>query len=155
MTNKKHIQSKKAQEALDSINKIQQAGLKRVLPTPVWLGAMLGILVGTQIALLGAEIRTYNTILIVLILIMVITIINKTQSVGVVERMMLSKRAIIISLICIVLLYFLAIISGQYLNRHYGYYWAPVAIGAFFTFGIWSLIIGAYQLYNKRTNIPS
>ena len=76
MTEKKHIQPKEAQEAIDSINKMQQAGLKRVLPTPIWLGAILGVLVGTQITLLGAEIRTYNTILIVLILIMAIAIIN-------------------------------------------------------------------------------
>ena len=82
MTEKKDIQSKEAQEALDSINKMQQAGLKHVLPTPIWLGAILGVLVGTQIALLGADIRTYNTILVVLIIIMAIAIINKTQSAG-------------------------------------------------------------------------
>ncbi|MDB9836805.1 hypothetical protein OAC51_07880 [Flavobacteriaceae bacterium] len=152
MTEKKHIQSKEAQEALDSINKMQQAGLKRVLPTPIWLGAILGVLVGTQIALLGAEIRTYNTILIVLIIIMAIAIINKTQSAGATERIMLSKRTIIISLICIIPLYFLAIISGQYLNNHFGYNWAPVIIGSFFTIGIWSLMIGAYRSYDKRFN---
>ena len=79
MTEKKQIQTKEAQEALDSINEMKYAGLKRVLPTPIsiWLGAILGILIGTQIALLGAEIRTYNTILIILIVIMVIAIITK------------------------------------------------------------------------------
>lgn len=152
MTEKKQIQTKEAQEALDSINEMKYAGLKRVLPTPIWLGAILGILIGTQIALLGAEIRTYNTILIVLIVIMVIAIINKTQSTGVAERILFSKRTIIISLICIIPLYFLAIISGQYLNNHFEYNWAPVVIGSFFTIGIWSLVIGAYRAYNKRLN---
>ena len=152
MTEKKQIQSKEAQEALDSINEMKYAGLKRVLPTPIWLGAILGILIGTQIALLGAEIRTYNTILIVLIVIMVIAIINKTQSTGVAERILFSKRTIIISLISIITLYFLAIISGQYLNNHFQYNWAPVVIGAFFTIGIWSLMIGTYRAYNKILN---
>jgi hypothetical protein len=152
MTEKKQIQSKEAQEALDSINEMKYAGLKRVLPTPIWLGAILGILIGTQIALLGAEIRTYNTILIVLIVIMVIAIINKTQSTGVAERILFSKRTIIISLICIIPLYFLAIISGQYLNYHFEYNWAPFVIGSFFTIGIWSLMIGEYRAYNKRFN---
>jgi len=150
MTEKKHIQSKEAQEALDSINKMQQAGLKHVLPTPIWLGAILGVLVGTQIALLGAEIRTYNTILIVLIIIMVIAIMNKTQSAGAIERVVLSKRTIIISFICIIPLYFLAIISGQYLNNNFEYNWAPVVIGSFFTIGIWSLLIGAHRSYSNK-----
>jgi hypothetical protein len=152
MTEKKQIQSKEAQEALDSINEMKYAGLKRVLPTPIWLGAILGILIGTQIALLGAEIRTYNTILIVLIVIMVIAIISKTQSAGVAERILFSKRTIIISFICIIPLYFLAIISGQYLNYHFEYNWAPFVIGSFFTIGIWSLMIGAHRAYNKRLN---
>ena len=152
MTEKKQIQTKEAQEALDSINEMKYAGLKRVLPTPIWLGAILGILIGTQIALLGAEIRTYNTILIVLIVIMVIAIINKTQSAGVTERILFSKRTIIISFICIIPLYFLAIISGQYLNYHFEYNWAPFVIGSFFTIGIWSLMIGAHRAYNKRLN---
>jgi hypothetical protein len=152
MTEKEQIQSKEAQEALDSINEMKYAGLKRVLPTPIWLGAILGLLIGTQIALLGAEIRTYNTILIVLIVIMVIAIINKTQSAGVSERILFSKRTIIISFISIIPLYFLAIISGQYLNNHFEYNWAPFVIGSFFTIGIWSLMIGAYRALNKRLN---
>jgi hypothetical protein len=152
MTEKKQIQTKEAQEALDSINEMKYAGLKRVLPTPIWLGAILGILIGTQIALLGAEIRTYNTILIVLIVIMVIAIINKTQSTGVAERILFSKRTIIISLTCTIPLYFLAIISGQYLNNHFEYNCASVVIGFFFTIVIWSLMIGAYRAYNKRLN---
>jgi hypothetical protein len=152
MTEKKQIKSKEAQKALDSINEMKYAGLKRVLPTPIWLGAILGLLIGTQIALLGAEIRTYNTILIVLIVIMVIAIINKTQSAGVTERILFSKRTIIISFICIIPLYFLAIISGQYLNYHFEYNWAPFVIGSFFTIGIWSLMIGAYRALNKKLN---
>jgi len=153
MTNeKKHIKPKEAQEALDSIKKMEHAGLKRVLPTPRWLGAILGTLIGAQIALLGAEIRTYNTILIVLIVIMTIAIINKNQSVGVTERILFSKRTIIICLICIIPLYFLAIIGGQYLNNHFEYYWAPFAIGAFVTISIWSLIVSTHRSYINRFN---
>jgi len=153
MSNKKtHIKSEEAQEALDSIKQMEHAGLKRLLPTPRWLLAILGTLIGTQIALLGAEIRTYNTILIVLIVIMSIAIINKSQSAGVRERIFLSKRTIIICLICIIPLYFLAIISGQYLNNHFEYYWAPFAIGAFVTISIWSLAVSAHRSYINRFN---
>ena len=53
MSNKKtHIKSEEAQEALDSIKQMEHAGLKRLLPTPRWLLAILGALIGTQIALL-------------------------------------------------------------------------------------------------------
>ncbi len=149
---KNNIKSKEAQEALDSIKTMEHAGLKRVLATPKWLGVILGTLIGTQIALLGAEIRTYNTILIVLIAIITIVIINKNQSLGVTERILISKRTIIICLICIIPLYFLAIISGQYLNNHFEYYWAPYAIGTLVTISIWSLIISAHRSNINRFN---
>jgi hypothetical protein len=153
MSNKKtHINSEEAQEALNSIKEMEHAGLKRVLPTPKLLGAILALLIGTQIALLGAEIRTYNTILIVLIMIMSIAIINKNQSAGVTEKIVHSKRTIIIFLICIIPLYFLAIIGGQYLNNYYEYYWAPFVIGAFVTISIWSLIMSAHRSYINRFN---
>jgi len=148
----KHIKSKEAQEALDAIKEMENAGLKRVLPTPKLLGSILGILVGTQIALLGAEIRTFNTILIVLIIIMTIAIINKNRSAGVTERIQLSKRTSILLLICILALYFLAIISGQYLHSSFNYFWAPFAIGGLFTVGIWSLVFSAYRSHNKKFN---
>ena len=150
MTNKnKHIKSKEAQEALDTIKKMENAGLKRILPTPRLLGAILAILIGIQIALLGAEIRTYNNILIVLILIMTIAIINKNRAAGVAERISLSKRTIIIALICIIPLYFFAIISGQYLNSRFDYFWAPFAIGGLVTISISSLVMSAYRSHNN------
>lgn len=152
MTKNKQIKSKEAQEALDSIKEMEHVGLKRVLPTPKLLGAILALLIGTQIASLGAEIRTYNTILIVLIIIISIAIINKNQSAGVAERILLSKQTIIIGLICIISLYFLAIISGQYLINHYEYYWAPFVIGAFVTISIWILVVSAQRSYINRFN---
>lgn len=151
MENKKtYMNSKEAQEALNSIKEMEYAGLKRILPTPKLLGAILALLIGTQVALLGAEIRTYNTILIVLIVTMSIAMVNKNQSAGVKERILLSKQTIIIVLICIGLLYFLAIIGGQYLNNYFGYYWAPFALGAFVTISIWSLILSANRSYINR-----
>jgi hypothetical protein len=153
MTNEtKQIKPKEAQEALDSIKKMEHAGLKRVLPTPRWLGAILGTLIGTQIALLGAEIRSYNTILIVLIVIMAIAIINKNQSAGIKERIILSKRTIIICLICIIPLYFIAIVSSQYLNNYLDYHWAPFVIGAFATVSIWSLFRSEHRSFMRRFN---
>jgi hypothetical protein len=144
------LNSKEAQEALDSIKEMEHAGLKRVLPTPKLLGAILALLIGTQIALLGAEIRTYNTILIVLIVTMSIVMVNKNQSAGVKERILLSKQTRIIILLCIVPLYFFAIIGGQYLNNYFGYYWAPFAIGAFVAISILSLILTAHRSYLNR-----
>jgi len=83
MNEKNDIKSKEAQETLDSIEQMEQAGLKRILPVPKWLGGALALLIGTQIALLGAGIRTYNTLIIVLIVIMAIAIINNNRSAGV------------------------------------------------------------------------
>jgi len=150
--NDKHIKSKEAQEALDVIKEMENAGLKRLLPAPKLLSSILGILVGTQIALLGAEIRTFNTILIVLIIIMTVAIINKNRSTGVTERIQLSKRTSILLLICIIPLYFLAIISGQYLHSTFNYFWAPFAIGGLVTIAIWYLVFSAYRTHNKRLN---
>jgi len=151
MTNKKnHIKSKEAQEALDSIKEMEQAGLKRVLPIPLWLGATLAFLIGTQIALLGAGIRSYNTLLIVLIVIMTIAIINFNRSAGVMEKIVLSKRTVIISVLFIIPTYFLSIITGQYLKGNFGYDWAPFTIGAMVIIGIFGMIISTRRLYFSR-----
>jgi len=153
MTNtNKHLKSQDAQEALDSIKKMENAGLKRIVPASRLLGAILAILIGTQIALLGAGIRTYNTILIVLIVIMTIAIINKNRSAGVTERILLSKRKIFILLCCIIPLYFSAIIGGQYLHSHFNYFWAPFVIGGIVTISIWSLIASAYHSHFNKFN---
>lgn len=153
MTNKKkHLKFKEVQEALDSIKEMENAGLKRVLPIPIWLGAILALLIGTQIALLGAGIRTYNTILIVLICIMVIAIINNNRLAGVTERIILSKRTVIISITCLIPTYFLLIIIGQYLKSTFDYNWAPFAIGAFIVIILFSIIVSARRSYFSRIN---
>lgn len=148
MNEKNHIKSKEAQEALDSIKQMEQAGLKRILPVPKWLGGALALLIGTQIALLGAGIRTYNTLIIVLIVIMAIAIFNSNRSAGVEERIVLSGRAIILLVIGLILTYFLTIIAGQYLKGTFGYHWAPFAIGVLVVIGIWSLMMS-----NRRSNL--
>jgi len=148
MNEKNDIKSKEAQEALDSIEQMEQAGLKRILPVPKWLGGALALLIGTQIALLGAGIRTYNTLIIVLIVIMAIAIINNNRSAGVEERIVLSGRTIILLVIGLILTYFLTIIAGQYLKGAFGYHWAPFAIGVLVVIGIWSLMMS-----NRRSNL--
>lgn len=144
------IESHDAKEALNSINKMKSAGLKYVAPTPKWLGAILGILVGLQVALLGAEIRTFNTILIVLIGISTILILKKFQLARVKERILLSNRKKIVGLVGIISLYFAAIICGQYLSIYYQYLWAPYAIGMSVAIGIWYLVWSSCRSYANR-----
>jgi hypothetical protein len=144
------IKFKEAQEALDSINEMKNASLKRVLPVNMLLGGMLSVIIGTQIALLGAGIRSYNEILIVLIVILTIAIVNKNYSTGVMERIVQSKRTILIAIIGLVTTYFLAIIGGQYLKGTFGFDWAPYAIGALVTVGFFSLIVSNRRLYVSK-----
>jgi len=151
MTNEKnHLKSKEAQDALNSIKEMKYAGLRRALPIPVWMGTFLALLIGTQVALLGAGIRTYNTLLIVLICIMSIAIINKNRLSGVTERITLSKKAIIISLVCIMSSYFILIIAGQYLKGTYDYNWAPYAIGVLVTLTGLSIMVSTRASYFSK-----
>ena len=147
-----HIASKEAKEALDAIKEMENAGLKRVLPVPIWYGAILALLIGAQIALLGAEIRTHNTLNTVLIMIMAIAIINKNRSAGVIERIFVSNRVIILSIICIIAAYFLLIIAGQYLKVTFGYNWAPFAIGVLVVLGFWTMVLKARDAYFAKFN---
>ena len=152
MKNKDNMDQKEARQALDSIKKMEQAGLKRILPIPRLQGAVLAILIGIQIALLGAGIRTYNTINIILILIMAITIINHSRSAGVIEKMNVSKQTIIILIVTIIATYFIAIIAGQYLKIHFGFNWAPYIIGLIVVVGFYTLINSTRRSIDSRTN---
>jgi hypothetical protein len=147
---KNYIEPNEAQEAIDSINKMKDASLKRVTPIPRSLGAILSIFIGTHIALLGAGIRDYNTIIILLILIMAIAIISKSHSGGVMERTVISTRTIIIAVFCIIPTYFLTIIAGQYLKSRFGFDWAPYMIGGLVIVGFYSLIESARHLYYSK-----
>jgi hypothetical protein len=147
---KNYINSKEAQEALDSIRKMNHAGLKRVLPTPFWLGATLALLIGTHIGLLGAGIRTYNTILIVLICLTIGLIANQNRLTGATERLILSNRTLIILLICAIPTYFLLIITAQYLKGYFGYNWAPFVAGVLATIGIGVLVVNAHYSYFSK-----
>lgn len=156
MTNKKdNINPKEAQEALDSIKKMENAGLKRLLRTPIWPVAILALAIGAQIALLGAGIRTYNTLLILLICFMPAVIAYQYSLAGVAERVVLSSRsiiAIIIIFICIIPTYFLLIISAQYLKGTFGFDWAPFAIGALVAIGFFGIVVKARVSYSSKIN---
>lgn len=150
MTAKNHIKSEEAQKALDSIRQMEQAGLKRILPASRWLAGALALLIGTQIALLGAGIRNYNTLIIVLIVIMVIAIFNNNRSSGVTERIVLPVRAKILLMIGLILTYFSSIIAGQFLKNTLGYDWAPFAIGVIVVLGFWALIMRNHRSYSSK-----
>ena len=154
MTNdKNHIKSKEAQEALDSIKGMERAGLKRVLP-PIWFGATLALLVGTLIALVGAGIRTYNWLIIIL---MAVTIIYQNLSAGATERLILSTRTVITLIICSVASFFLLVITAQKLKDTFGFDWAPIVIGAlaavvFFIITIIARNSYFSRIYKQKTN---
>lgn len=147
---KKHINSKEAQEALDSIKKMKSAGLKRVLPIPIWIGAILALLIGLQIGLLGAQIRTYNILLIILICIMVVVIANQNRIAGATEKIDFSNRALITLIICLIPTYFLLIITAQYLKVNFGYNWAPFATGILATIGIGTMVVSTHYSYFSK-----
>jgi hypothetical protein len=151
MTNKEnHIGSKEAQEALNSIKEMEHAGLKRVLRTPIWAVAILALAIGTQIALVGAGIRTYNTLLILLICFMPAVIAYQNSLADVTERVILSTRTIIVSIICIIPTYFLLIITAQYLKGTFGFGWAPFAIGTLVAIGFFGIVAVARSSYLSR-----
>ena len=64
MTDKQdHTQSSEAQQALDSIQKMEQAALRRVIP-PRWFGATIALLTGSLVTLSAANLREYHVFII-------------------------------------------------------------------------------------------
>lgn len=146
--NKNPINAQEAQEALNSIHEMEQAGLKRVLP-PIWFGAVLALLVGILVGLVGAGIRSYTALI---ILFMGIAITYQYRSAGARERLNLSTRGLILLIICALSSFFLLIIAAQYLQAAFGFEWAPLAMGLLAAAIFFMLTVIARHSFFARIN---
>lgn len=117
--------SKNAREALDSIQKMEQASLRRAIP-PHWFGATLVLLTSLLFTLAGLEVsRVYMA---PLFLIMVFIVVYQTRKSGVLVKLSISKNKRIIVMIGVVIICSLVIFFTQELRNIFGF-WAPLTLG--------------------------
>jgi len=110
-SDKEQIKNSEAKAALDSVEKTKKSSLKRALP-PHWYNAVLAVLAGTLVFLAVMNHREYQVLI---ILLMGIVIAYQIQSSGISTKPV-SIKHVVMAILCLVPLYFLLVIAGQYLT---------------------------------------
>jgi hypothetical protein len=131
------------QESLDSIEKMEQAALKRVVP-PLWFGASIALLAGALVALSAAGLREYH---VYIILLMVLVLVGKSKNLGVSVRKNHSKLTVI-ALCILIPLFFMLVAGAQAISGMLGNVWAPLSAG-----GILSAAVFVLSLFERRCTI--
>jgi hypothetical protein len=119
------IEPGEVQEALDSIDEMERAALRRVIP-PLWFGGLIALLAGVLVGLSVAGLREYH---VHIILLMMFVLVWKAQDMGASARQMPLKLTAI-ALAILVPLFFLLIVGAQALTGVLGAVWAPLSAGA-------------------------
>jgi hypothetical protein len=118
------IEPGEVQEALDSIDEMERAALRRVIP-PLWFGGLIALLAGVLVGLSVAGLREYH---VHIILLMMFVLVWKAQDMGASARQMPLKLTAI-ALAILVPLFFLLIVGAQALTGVLGAVWAPLSAG--------------------------
>ena len=141
MTNEKHsVDSGEARKALDTIQQMKRAAMRRVTP-PRWFGALIALLAGSLVSLSGADLRQYTVFI---ILLMVLVISYQREKTGVSAKTFPIKT-MVLGLIILVPLFFLLIIAAQLLQESLGNVSASLLCG-----GIFSVIVYLLSLVERR-----
>ena len=119
------IEASEVQEALDSIDEMERAALKRVIP-PLWFGGSIALLAGVLVGLSVAGLREYH---VQIILLMMFVLVWKSQNVGASARQMPLKLTAI-ALVILIPLFFLLVVGGQAFTGVLGSVWASLSAGA-------------------------
>ena len=141
--NEVRIETSAVRESLDSIEGMERAAVKRVIP-PLWFGASIALLAGALVALSVAGLREYQ---VYIVLLMVFVLVWKAQNTGVSARQFPSKLTAV-ALSIVIPLFFLLVVGGQALTGFLGSVWAPLSAG-----GILAMTVFALSLFERRWHL--
>lgn len=151
MTDKKtQTDSNEAHEALESIQKMERAALKKAMP-PRWFGAIMSLLAGSLVSLSVADLRDYHVFI---ILSMALVMGYQSQQSGVSGKAVGLKRVALVAIIFIPL-FFGFIIAGQLLSAMLGQSGAALFAGSLFALVIYTLSIFERRWYQGKTGAGS
>jgi hypothetical protein len=125
-----------AREALDSIQAMEKAALRRAIPSR-WFGASMALLAGALVTLSAADQREYH---VYVILLMSAVLVYRSQKTGVSVRQFPTKVAGI-ALIVLTPLFFGLIVAAQMFSEAIGTVGAPLAAGIVLAIAVYSLSI--------------
>jgi len=141
--NEVRIETSEVRESLDSIEGMERAAVKRVIP-PLWFGASIALLAGALVALSVAGLREYH---VYIILLMVFVLVWKAQNTGVSARQFPSKLTAV-ALSIVIPLFFLLVVGAQALVGVLGSVWAPLSAGV-----ILAVTVFALSLFERRWHL--
>lgn len=130
------------QEALNTIQQMEQAALRQGLP-PRWFGAIMGLLTGSMVTFSAAGLNQYNAIVIAFMAIALGYQAQKAKEAGVSVRVFPSKVVGIAVIAVMVALFFLLIIAAQVLSDRFDFAWAPLVAGLLFGLVVFALSASA------------
>jgi len=144
---KEQIDKNEAIAALNAIEKMKNASLKRSI-SPRWYSAVLAILAGSLVFLSVVNLREYQ-VLVILLMGGVIT--YQAQKSGVSAKALQMKH-LLVAIIILIPLYFLLVVIGQYLIPLFGGLLAPLFAGGLLTILVYILSMYERQKYMSAMN---
>jgi FtsH-binding integral membrane protein len=149
MTNKRsQLKRSNEQEALNTIEEMEYAALRRAL-TPPWFAVAIAVLAGALVTLSAAGLREYQVLVIMML---AIVIGYQAQKAEVSARIFPSKLVGVTVIVGMIVIYFLLVIAAQILQERFGFSWAPLATGAVLAVAILVLIASDRRRYDNKVN---
>ncbi len=121
-----------ARQALNSIQQMEQAAIKRLIP-PQWFGGIIALLAGSLVTLAVVNLRSYQVFIILLIGLVIAYQSRQTQAL---PRKNPLKLAVI-GAVTLLPLYFVFIIVGQSLASNFGFIGSAILAGLLFAFAVY------------------
>ena len=150
--NEVRIETSAVRESLDSIEGMERAAVKRVIP-PLWFGASIALLAGALVALSVAGRQEYHLYVILVIgWVLVGESVNKRRMMGVSARHVPSKITAI-QLIILIPLYFLLVVGGQALAGMLGSVGAALSAGTIHAVTVFVFSRWERRWYFTRTGV--
>jgi len=144
---KEQIGKGEAIEALNSVENMKKASLKRAI-SPRWYSAFLAVLAGSLVFLSAANLREYQVLV---ILLMGIVITYQARKSGVTARAV-QMKGLMVGIIILIPLYLLLVVIGQYLVPALGVILAPLIAGGLLTVFVYVLSMYERQKYISAIN---
>ena len=128
MTDKSSIRANEAQDALDAVNNMHNAGLRRAVP-PRWYGIGVSLTVAVGFALYAQKDPGNIPALLIVIGVVLLVAASRDRT-GVVGKAIPDKRAGMWALVAVIAVLLVLFFGGIYVRRAYDIAWVPLVTGS-------------------------
>jgi hypothetical protein len=142
------VDANEAQQMLDSIQKMEGAGLQHAMP-PRWFGITIALLVGALIFVVGSGLSQYTVLVICL---MALVMAYQHRKAGAAPKAVPANKIGIAAMIGLVLLFLFLVAVGRAGMEMFNLAWAPLATGAVAAIVVFALSVSERREYFAKIN---